>query len=205
MSIEAWKLNEEEKKKKNLWEKEIKNLLKKEIEFKKIKKKIDIEVEAEDKIFNLKELVQKWIISKETAKKISNWENINKLIIKKIFEKINQIEDIKNINKYIPKKLRITNEDYLKALHDNIFRIEIITKLNTSLMLLSNQINSDWILWLNLFSWFLTILDKNLIMIQENTIDIKESLIKIDNKKIWKKNKKSIWQIILDFLKEIFY
>jgi hypothetical protein len=36
---------------------------------------------------------------------------------------------------------------------------------------------------LNLFSGFLTILDKNLKIVQENTIDIKENLKKIDEKK----------------------
>ena len=58
---------------------------------------------------------------------------------------------------------------------------------------------------MNLFSGFLSILDKNLILIQENTIDIKESLKEIDKKKFPKKeDKRTFWQKIIDFIKEIF-
>jgi hypothetical protein len=60
-------------------------------------------------------------------------------------------------------------------------------------------------MWLNLFSGFLTVLDKNLIIVQENTIDIKENLKEVDEKKFWKKeDKRTVWQKIVDFIKEIF-
>jgi hypothetical protein len=59
-------------------------------------------------------------------------------------------------------------------------------------------------MWLNLFSGFLTILDKNLIIVQENTIDIKNNLKKIDEKKFWKKeDNRSLLEKIIDFFKEI--
>jgi len=58
---------------------------------------------------------------------------------------------------------------------------------------------------LNLFSGFLTVLDKNLIKVQEHTIDVKDSLEEIDEKKFGKKeDERSLWQKIIDFLKEFF-
>jgi hypothetical protein len=53
------------------------------------------------------------------------------------------MEDIKDIDKYIPKELRITHDEYSKALHDDIFRVQIITKLDSALTLISRQINPD--------------------------------------------------------------
>lgn len=205
MSIEAWKLKEQENKKKKLSEKEVTENSKKIIEHQKVKEHISVEIEAEENLTNLKDLVEKWIITKEVAEKVINKEGISEDIIKEIFEKIDQIDEIKNIDQYIPAELRITKEDYSKALNNDIFRVQIITKLDSALALLSNKINPDSAMGLNLFSGFLTVLDKNLILVQENTIDVKESLKEIDEKKFWKKNdNRNLWQKIKDFLKEVF-
>ena len=204
MGIEQWMISESEKKKKELSEKKLKDWIKKQIEFKKTKEKIWVEIKAEDDIFHLKELIEKWILTHETAKKIVDWEHIDDKSVKEIFNKIDELEDIKDINKYIPKELRITHDEYSKALHDDIFRVQTITKLDSALTLIANQINPDSAIWLNLFSWFLTVLDKNLIKVQENTIDVKDSLKEIDEKKFWKTDKRTLWQKFIDFLKEIF-
>ncbi len=204
MWIESWALNEQEKKKRKLSEKEIQDNLLKTLEHQKVKEKISVEIEAEEELINLKELVEKGIISKDVAEQIIDWENIWEEAIKEIFEKIDQIDEIKDIDKYIPEELRITKEDYSKALTDDIFRVQLLTKLDSSLTLLANKINPDSAMWLNLFSGFLTVLDKNLIIVQENTIDIKENLKEVDEKKFWKKeDKRTLWQKIKDFLKEI--
>lgn len=201
MKIEAWSLKEQENKKKKITEKEINENKRKTVEHKKIKEKISVEIEAENQIFNLKELVQRWVITKETADKVNSGIDIDEKIINEIFKKIDEIEEIKNIDKYLPKELRISHEDYIKAIHDDIFRIQMLTKLNSALTLLSRQINPDSAMWLNLFSWFLTVLDKNLIIVQENTIDVKDSLKKFDERKFWnKKIKKNIFQKIIDFV-----
>lgn len=183
MVIEKWAFKEEENKKKKLTEKQIKDSIKKQADFKKTKEIISVEIEAEEEISHLKNLVKKWLISKENAEKIKLWKEIDEEIIKEIFKKIDEIEDIKNIDNYLPKQLRITHEEYFKALHDEIFRVQMITKLDSALTILSNQINPDSSMWINLFTWFLTVLDKNLVLIQENTIDIKDNLKQIDNNK----------------------
>jgi len=204
MPIEAWSLKESENKKKKVTEKEQQENSKKITEHHKIKEKIWVEIEAEENLLDLKELVKSGVISKETAEKVVFWDDIEDDIINEIFEKINEIEDIKDVDKYLPKELRITREDYVKALHNDIFRVQMLTKLDSALTIISWQINPDSAMWLNLFSWFLTVLDKNLILVQEHTIDVKDSLEEIDEKKFWKKiDNRKFWQKIIDFIKEI--
>jgi len=208
MGVESWAMNEEEKKKKALSEKDIKENNKKIIEHQKVKEKISVEIEAEDSLNDLKDLIDKWVITKETANKIVEWENIDETTIKEIFEKIDQLEEIKDIDNYLPIELRISRDDYSRALHDDIFRLQTITKLDSALTLIANKINPDSALGLNLFSWFLwflTVLDKNLVLVQENTIDIKDNLKEVDEKKHGKKiDMRSLWEKIVDFLKDIF-
>ncbi len=206
MSLENSVLNSEgENQSKELIQEEKELEEKKSLEFKLQKEKISIEIEAEQEMFQLKEMVDSWFISWDIANKILAWEEITNDEIKEIFDKIDEIEDIKNIDNYLPRNLRITRDEYLKAIKDRVFREQTITKLNTSLVLLSNKINPDSAVWLNLFSWFITVLDKNLIKVQENTIDIKNGLTKIDNEK--SKNNidnRTFLQKIIDFIKELF-
>jgi hypothetical protein len=74
---------------------------------------------------------------------VVNNQDIDENIIKEIFDKIDELDEVKDINKYIPEELRISKEDYLKALTDDIFRVQIITKLDSSLTLIANKINPD--------------------------------------------------------------
>lgn len=176
---------------------------KRQIDFKKQKEIINIEIEAEHNLDYLKNMLNKWVVSHETAKKIIEWIQISREEIKDIFEKISQIEEIKDIDKYIPKEYRISQEQYFKALNDDIFRTQIITKLDFSLALLSRQFTNETSSWLNLFSWFIWVLDRNLITIQENTIDIKSWLKRIkegENKTI----KLPLWKRIINFIIELF-
>lgn len=204
MAIESWIYNEEEKKKKKLEQKDNNEASKKIIEHKKVKEKISIEIESENEINNLKELVSKWVISKEQANNVIKWIELDDSTISEMFDKINQIEETKDIDNYLPKELRISKDEYKQALVDDIFRIQTITKLNSALLLLSNKINPDNILPINLFTWFLNILDKKLILIQENTIDLKNNLVDIENKKNPKIDNRSFWQKIMDFFRDIF-
>lgn len=206
MSLENSILNSEGENKNNkLTEEEKEAEAKKNIEFKLQKEKIWVEIEVEQEIFQLKEMVDSWMISWDIANKILSWEQITSEEIKEIFDKIDEIEDIKNIDDYLPRSLRITREEYIKAVKNDIFREKTITKLNTSLVLLSNKINPDSAIWLNLFSWFVNVLDKNLIRVQENTIDIKNWLRKIDQEKnLSKEDNRSFLQKIIDFIKELF-
>jgi len=64
-------------------------------------------------------------------------------MISDLFDKIDELEEIKDIDKYLPPELRLSKDDYKKALHDDIFRIQTITKLNSALTLLAQQISPN--------------------------------------------------------------
>lgn len=210
MWIEAWALKESDKKKKEISERQQLQVEKWTAKIKQLKEKEDREekVEKENLEKNMDEvlwLVEKWVISKDTAKNIVEGKEIDEETIKEIFDKIDEIEDIKDIDSIIPKELRISKEDYTKAITDDIFRVQTLTKIESSLTLLANKLTWNNISSVNLFSGFLTILDKNLVKVQENTIDIKDCLKEIDIKKFWvKKCSKTLWQKIIDFIKEVF-
>jgi inorganic pyrophosphatase len=60
-----------------------------------------------------------------------------------IFQKIDEIENIENIDEYLPKEYRITKEEYKNALSNDIFRVQIITKINVALSIIYNQIKPE--------------------------------------------------------------
>lgn len=200
MSFEWIKAKEQEKKAKELTDKEIIEQEEKVTEHLKTKEKIKTQIETDDELTNLKDLVEKWVITKETAEKIAEGKNINPEELEEMFDKIDEIEDIKDIDKYLPEDLRVSKDEYKQAVENSLKRTITLTKLNTALTLLADQITWDNTWGLNLFSWFLSVLDKNLQKVQENTIDIKDSLEEID-KNEWINIKK--WWFI-NLIKEIF-
>ncbi len=205
MWVEAWKLKEEEIKKKKITEKEKKINNEKKLEFKKNKEKIIYSEKSEKELFELKNLLDINDIDPKTKiliEKVSGSDIIWEEEIKEIFEKIDEIENSEKIFTYLPKEFRITKDEYKKSLTNKIIRIKTITKLNTALAILSDHINPDSSLWMNLFSGFMLLLDKNLIIIQESNIDIKDSLEKIEE---WQKNKKqkTFWEIIKDLFNKL--
>lgn len=204
MGFEGWAYSEQEKKnKKQSEEREKVIFLKNQSEHKKMKEYIKTEIETENSLHSLYELVDKWVLSKEHAEKIIQGEHLNEDTIRQIFDKIDAMEQVKNVDEYLPADLRISKDDYHKAIHDDIFRIQTITKLGTALTMLAKQITPDSSVGLNLFSGFLTILDKNLILLQENTIDVKDNLSEI-HEKIFPKTKFNFWQKIKLFFSSIF-
>ena len=205
MSIESGIFKEEEKKKKDISDKEktfnnIKN-----IELSKKKEKAEKQEESEKDLFELKNLLDSWKLDSKTqdlVEKVVSSDVIWEEEIKEIFEKIDEIENNNDVSKYLSEDSRITKEEYKKSLTDDIIRLQTLTKLSTALTILANHINPDSTMWMNLFSGFMAALDKNLIKIQENHIDIKDSLEKVEEAKN-PKEKKSFWEQIIEFLKEL--
>lgn len=200
MPIEAAAIKDQENKKNKLTEQELLKEQEKALEFKKVKDEISIEIKAEQDLDNLKELVTKWVISTDTAKNIAEWMDIENEEINKIFDKIEQIEELKDIDNYLPKELRITKDEYKIAVIDEVFRLKMITKVNSALVLLSKKITPDSAMSINLFTWFLSILDKKLVLIQEHTIDIRDNLVEINkDKSSTNTEKKSVIQKLIEF------
>lgn len=206
MNIEAWKFKESEKKSKEKSEKEKTLKRKRKIE---LSKKLEINKnseKSEKELNQLKSLLDNWNLDSSTQnliEKVIDSDIIWEEEIQEIFEKIDEIENNNEVSTYLPEEYRITKDEYIKSLTDDIVRTKILVKLNTALTILSNYAVPDSSMWLNLFSGFIAVLDKNLIKIQENNIDIKNSLEKVENAKNPKKQK-SFWEVILDFLKDLF-
>ena len=203
MSIEAGKFKEEEKKKKKISEKEKTFEKKKKIDLAKNNENSKNNENTESKLNRLRNILEDLKIDESTKnliKKVIKSDIISYEEIKEIFNKIDEIENNDNISKYLPQEFRITKDEYKKAIIDDITRIQTLTKLNTALAILSNHINPDSSMWMNLFSGFMAVLDKNLITIQENNIDIKDSLKKVENTKNPKK-KISLFQEFINLFK----
>jgi len=206
MSIESWKLAEEEKKKKEKTEKEKKEEQIKIIEQEKIKKEAREKKENTDVLKRLEEMLEDWELSQDEIKELKHMvENvdISQEQVEEILEKIEEIENIEDIDKYLPKEFRITTEEYKQSLTDDIVRLKTLTKLWTASTILAEQVNPDSSSWMNLFSWYMIILDKNLVKVQENTIDVKQSLQNIEEKK-YPLKKLSFWEKLKRFFKEMF-
>lgn len=202
MGFEVWNYNEQEKKKKELKEKEKEKAIffKKQIEQQKTNEYIDTETKTEDNLNKLHDLVDEGFLTKQQAEHIADWDELTKDEVQEIFDKIDEIEDIKDVDKYLPVELRITKQDYTQAMIDDVFRVQTIIKLDTALWIIAQEINPGSSAWINIFTSFLSILDKNLILIQEHTLDIKNNLNYIDNKSI----KLNLWNDFLNSCKWLF-
>ena len=118
----------------------------------------------------------------------------NKIEVESLFfEKIDEIEAIDSIDDYLPKDMRVSKEEYTAATHDDTELSRVEDKIHAALTHLS-QSSAPQTGWsINLFTWFMTMLDKNLITIQEHHIDMKDSL------NPWNKKTKNLWQTIKDW------
>lgn len=206
MALESGKLSDNQKldKKKKTKEEKLQDEIKT-LEFKKSKEKIMTLEDTEEKLQALKEMIQNWEIDERTKKvleKVIASADMNDEDIETIFRQIDEIENIENVDNYLPKEFRITKDEYKDALTNHISRIQVLTKIDVALTIIINQIKPfDWSM-LNLFRWYLIALDKNLVRLQENHIDMKNILEAVD----WKvdNEKLSLWQRFVKFLRSLF-
>lgn len=99
--------------------------------------------------------------------------------IQEIFEKIDEMDVIPDIDKFLPKNLRITKEQYLCALEDEVIRGQVLSTLDEALTCLYRESRADMPGIASIFADIFSILSqkKKMIMkIQGNVIDVKRSL-----------------------------
>jgi len=183
-------LNEEERKKQQQKsEEEIKKEQEKILKLEKKKEVIHEEEEVSNDLQKLRDLLEEHIVDDGLVEKVIAGTEIDHEDIQEIFEKIDEIEQIDKIDDYLPKDMRVTKEEYAQATHDDDACKVVIQKLEKSLTVLSQHANPQ--VWgsINLFSGFLTMLDKNLVTIQEHHIDMKDSLET-------QKTSSSIWELV---------
>lgn len=187
-------LNEEERKKQQKkTEEELKQEQEAILKMEKRKEVIREEEAISNDLQKLKDLLEKHIIDDELVEKVLTGTEIDHEDIQEIFEKIDAIEDIDWIDDYLPKDMRVTKQEYANATHDDEECDRVIKKLHGSLAILAQHASPQQSGWINIFSWFLTMLDKNLVTIQEHHIDMKDTL---ESRKDTPVQSDSLWQTI---------
>jgi len=173
-------------------------------------KKLRENLKAEEALNKMKEMVndedlELSLDQVQLIKKAVDNNEISQDVVEEILEKIEEIEKTEDVDKYLPKEYRITWEEYKKALTNDVFRVQMIVKIDTALTVLANQVWWESTMWLNLFSGYMAMLDKKLISIQENHIDIKDNLVEIDEQKNPKKEENlSLLERFMKYLKDFF-
>lgn len=207
MSIEAGKLAEQEKKKKESEKAKI-EAQKKVVESKKRQLEAREHSETDSALSRLRDLIENHEITldaktlKSVEKAVAGQE-LDTDEIEDILEKIDEIENTDDVDNYLPQEVRISKDEYKKALVDDVFRVQMISKLDSALTMLGQQVNPNGWMSLNIFSWYMAMLDKKLISIQENHIDIKDNLKQVDENKWIGTQKKTFWERVVEFFKEL--
>ncbi|MDD3302135.1 MAG: hypothetical protein PHN31_01140 [Candidatus Gracilibacteria bacterium] len=208
MSINSGILKEESDKNNEKLKKKEAEINKENLEkSKKQKEKIEVQEQAENNLYELKNMLDKGVLDDRTedlVEDIVEFDVISQKEIEEIFDEIEEIENTKDIDKVIPKTFRITKDDYKKSLTDEVTRKHTIKKINSALSIIVTKINPKSSVGMNIIGGFLYVIDKKLVKIQENHIDIKNSLNKVEEKSSGKKYvKKSLGQKIIDFFREV--
>lgn len=168
---------EKDKNIEKLSEQEQKEIIVKNMEYEKQKEMLFLRIEKAKNLSFLKSLIERGLIGVSTAKQVLDDTNLDTEAILEIFTKIDEIESMQDVDVLFPKIYRISQEEYVQAMEDSVFREQILMKINDSLWFIHSSLHPNNTMGiLGSFFGFMTILDKNLVRIQENTIDIKRSL-----------------------------
>lgn len=193
-STETSHLWEEERKKAQIKnEAEIKKEQEAIIKMQKTKEVIRAEESISEDLSKLRDLLEKHVIDDELVNKVIDNGELDHEEIEEIFEKIDEIEAIKDIDDYLSKDMRVTKQEYAAATHDDETLIVVEHKIQKALTQLASHATPQTGWSINIFSGFMTLLDKNLITIQEHHIDMQDTL--------WSNRweSKGLWQSIKDW------
>ena len=149
------------------------------LEFSHEKQRLLQRIEKDKKLAHLKSLVERGVIRSDIIERIIAGEALDGKDVREIFEKIDEIEQVTNIDEILPSSLRITKEEYLLALDDDAARRQSLQKLDQSLDHLYHSAHPYVSGITSLFSSVFDFLSKNgktVMKIQGNVIDVKRSI-----------------------------
>jgi polyhydroxyalkanoate synthesis regulator phasin len=101
-----------------------------------MKEYIETETETEENLHKLHDLVEEGVLTKEQAEHIADGEELTQDDVREIFDKIDEMEELKDVDKYLPAKISFTKDDYYRAMTDDIFRVQTLIKLDTALTII---------------------------------------------------------------------
>jgi hypothetical protein len=162
--------------KKQRTEKERKQEVAKTLAFNKEKKTILERMGNKKELEFLKSLVERGLITLDSAAAISAAESIPPEEVAEIFTKMDEIEDIPKIESILPAAMRLTKDEYAQALESTDARTTALSKLDRALQYLYDSTHTDGFSPMSFFFSTFLMLSKNLVKVQEATIDIKRSL-----------------------------
>lgn len=176
MSIESQAKLDQEKKLKT--EAEHKQQIEKSLEFSKEKGEILARIGKKKELAFLKSLVERGLLGLHAAEIIASSVSLETYEIEAIFEKIDAIEQIPEVEKILPKAFRLSKEEYVGALESEAMRKVALQKIDEALTHIYEYGNPNSLgATLGIFFSGFMMLNKNLVLVQEHTIDIKNSLI----------------------------
>lgn len=176
MSIESQSQLDQEKKLKT--EVEYKEEIEKSLEFSKEKKEIIARIGKKKELAFLKSLVERGLLGLHAAEIIASSATLEADEIEAIFEKIDAIDRIPEVEKILPKAFRLSKEEYATALESEAMRKVALQKIDAALTHIYEYGNPNQLgATLGIFFSGFMMLNKNLVLVQEHTIDIKNSLI----------------------------
>jgi hypothetical protein len=161
--------------KKQLTEKERKKEVAKKLAFSKEKKTILERMSNKKELEFLKSLVERGLITVDSAAAITAAESISPEEVAEIFAKIDEIENVPHIESILPERLRLTKDEYAQAIETPEARTNALSKLDQALQYLYDSHHADGFSPMSFFFSTFLMLSKNLVKVQEATIDIKRS------------------------------
>ena len=100
---------------------------------KKLRECISEEEHTEHDLCKLRDLLDQHIIDDSLIEKVMCKTEISHGEVENIFEKIDELESLENIDEYLPKDMRITKEEYAAATHDDTILATVVTKIENCL------------------------------------------------------------------------
>lgn len=139
--------------------------------------------ETGDKLAALKSALERWEKTiDEVTEQIEQVGEVDESHIREIqeiaesiIEKIESLDDMSDYAMYVPAKLRVTKDEYQKAVFEPHHRAKTLKKIHDALTLMAGGITESSG-WLNIFADSFMFLSRSLILIQETHIDMKEGL-----------------------------
>lgn len=162
-------------------EQEQKQEIQRQLEFLREKKSLTERREKDKKLAYLKSLIERGLVSLPTAEHIVQGEELETHELQAIFDKIDEIEEVTDIDDILPKILRVTKDEYISAIQDGSVRSDILARLDQSLDYLYNSTHSHAsagvVQFLSSILHSFDVKNHRVNQVQGNIIDIKRDLL----------------------------
>ncbi len=117
------------------------------------------------------------MISPHAAERLVRGESLDTSEVEVIFQKIDEIEAIRDIDRILPPEYRVHREEYIHALSDRTESELLLAKIDDALGYLYESSGAGNTMYgFFLFTGLFHVLNRNLVVVQGNMIDIKRSI-----------------------------